>query len=241
MNFGKILIKITEKWPAKVLSLAAALLISIFYRLNTLETRDIIVPLKSEVTANLIPVNSITNTVRVTLRGESNNILTLTEDDIEAFIDLKRYEKEGTFRVPIQIRKTGNALGVEPLEISVSPAEIYVTLEEKVSRSVHVFPVFSGNTAAGFTITSQSISPESVIAEGPVSSLDSLREFSTETIDLEGRNAGFTIYVPIKNENPNITIYGNRLIEFSCTINRIDRSTPVFIRETLEENGETAE
>jgi YbbR domain-containing protein len=241
LNSRKFLLKITEKWPAKVISVAAALIISVFYRLNTLDSRIITVPLRVEASSNFIPTHSLSNSARITMRGEANNITTITEEDIEAFIDLNRYTKAGTHRVPIQIRKRGNALGVEPLEISVSPAEIYITLEEKISRFIHVFPVFYGTTAPGFELTNLSIIPESVIAEGPRSSLENLKEFTTAPIDIEGRSSNFTMLVNINNDKPDITIQGNRMVEFNGTISRIERLAPIVFTETYEAEKEKEE
>jgi len=241
MNSGKLLLKITEKWPAKVISVAAALIISVFYRLNTLDSKIITVPLKVEASVNLIPTDSLSNTVRITMRGEPNSILIITEEDIEAYIDLNRYTKAGTYRIPIQIRKRGNALGVEPLEISVSPMEIHITLEEKISRFIHVYPVFSGRIAPGFELRSQSITPESVSAEGPRSSLERLIEFTTVPIDIEGRNSNFTMLVNINNDDPNITIHGSRMVEFTGRIGRIERIAPIVLIEPIEEDEEIEE
>lgn len=238
MNGRKFLLKLTEKWPAKVISLAVALIISIFYRLNTLDSRVLTVPLRVDVSSEFIPVDSVSNTVRVTLRGEPNSILTITENDIEAFIDLSKYKKTGIHRVPVQIRKKDNAAGIEPLEISVSPIEFRITLEEKISRFIHVYPAFSGTVAPGFELINQSVTPESVIAEGPRSAIEKLNEFTTSPIDLDGRNSDFTMLVNIKNDNPNITIHGNKMIEYSCTISRIERSTPLIYFVPFEEDNE---
>ena len=84
----KLLNKITEKWHIKVLSLAAALIISIFFRMNTLETRFFTVPLNIEASETLVPVNSMSSSVRVSLRGLSEGIQPILEEDIEVYIDL---------------------------------------------------------------------------------------------------------------------------------------------------------
>lgn len=102
-----------------------------FYRLNTLETRTFTVPLKVETSKAFIPSNVIEQTVRVTLRGEANSITPILEEDIEAYINLDGYIKEGSYRASVKIRKKGSALGVEPFEISVVPIEIHMVLEEK--------------------------------------------------------------------------------------------------------------
>jgi len=222
LNNSKLFGKIIEKWPAKVLSIAAALIISIFYRMNTLETRFIPVPLQIEA-GDLIPSSSYARTVRVSLRGEAGSINPILEEDIEAYISLKKYAAEGEYRIPVQIRKKGSALGVEPLEISVVPIEITMVLEQKTIRNIPVFPVFSGTPAEGYELAGQSIFPSEVTAEGPKSALDSIYEFTTDAIILDGRYENFTVITNILNDNPYITIHGNRICEYRGTISRIER------------------
>ena len=224
---SKLLVKITEKWPVKVLSVAAALIISIFFRMNTLETRFFSVPLIIEQSETLIPISSLTSSVRISLRGEPDGIHPILDDDIEAFIDLGRYTNEGTDRVPVQLRKKGSALGVVPLEISVLPIEISITLEQNVTRSIPIFPVFMGTVAQGYELTNQQIIPESVIAEGPRSALDEQFEFNTDIIDLDRRYENFSVRVNIINRNPQIIIHGERMIEYRGTINRIVREEQI--------------
>jgi YbbR domain-containing protein len=234
---SKLLAKIIEKWPAKVLSLAAALVIMIFYRMNTLETRFISVPLLVESADSLIPASSYARTVRVSLRGEAGSINPILEEDIEAYIDLKKYTAEGVYRIPVQIRKKGSALGVEPLEIAVVPIEITLALEQRTVKNIPVYPLFSGNIAEGYELTGQLVIPAEVKAEGPRSSLEAIYEFNTDTIILDGRYENFTVMVNIKNDNPQIIIHGSRIIEYNGTIRRITRET----RRVMPLNSEAAE
>jgi len=223
----KLLRKIIEKWPVKVLSIAAALIISIFYRMNTLETRFFTVPLLIEASETLVPVHSLSSAVRISLRGESDGIQPIMEDDIEAYIDLGRYANEGTYRVPVQIRKKGSALGVAPLEISVLPIDIPLVLEQKIRRSIPIFPSFMGTIAYGYELTNLQVIPESVIAEGPRSAIEDIMEFNTEIIDLERRNENFSVRINIINNNPLIIIHGDKMIEYRGTINRIVREEDI--------------
>jgi len=222
----KFLLKLIEKWPVKVLSVAAALLISVFHRINTLESRFFSAPLRIEHNETLVPANSYTQVIRVGLRGESNNIHPVLEDDIETYIDLKRYTVEGNYRVPVQIRRKGSAIGVDPIEISVDPIEINIRLDYKISRNINITPVFRGAVADGFELTSQYINPTSVIIEGPRSYIESIHEFNTGIIDLEGRYEDFSVMVNIVNDDPLIIIYGNNMVEYRGTIRRIARERP---------------
>jgi len=214
---------ITEKWPVKVLSLAAAVIISIFYRMSSLETRFFTVPLLVEPSETLLPANSFPRSVKISARGEAEGIQPILTEDIEAYIDLGRYENEGTYRVPVQIRKKGRALGVEPLEVSAIPVDIPLLLERKMTCNVSVFPVIRGSTAEGYELTGQSLNPSSVIVEGPRSMINNHVEFNTETIDLDGRYEDFSVMVNIKNYNPLLFIHGSNIFEFRGYISRIAR------------------
>jgi len=223
LNNAKFLDKILEKWPIKALSLIAAIILAVFHRMGTLETRSISIPLSVEANNQFIPSSSFADTVRVSIRGEADTIHSIPEKDIEAYIDLNKYTNEGVYAIPVQIRKKGGALGIEPLQITVLPAEISVTLEQKIVRNIPVYPVFRGTIAHGYELTSQSIIPDSVSAEGPRSILESQYDFLTDTIDLEGRYGNFSILIKVINENPLIVIHGNKMIEYRGTIRRITR------------------
>ena len=226
----KFLSKITEKWPVKVLSVAAALIISIFYRMNSLETRFFSVPLHIETNETMVLSSSISSAVRISLRGEPDVIQQIIEEDIEAFIDLSRYTNEGSYKAPVQLRKKDSALGITPLEISVLPIEISLVLENKASKSVPVFPVFFGSVAQGYELSGQQLIPNMVLAEGPRSIIEDLNSFITEIIDIDRRYDNFSVRVNIDNNDPFIVILGDRMIEYRGTINRIVRE----IREETE-------
>jgi YbbR domain-containing protein len=229
LNRPAIFAKITEKWPVKVLSLAAAVIISIFYRMNNLETRFFTVPLSIVSSDILLPVNSVENAVRVSVRGKPEEIQPILAEDIEAYIDLRKYTYEGNYKTPVQIRKKGSALGIESLEISVLPIEIPVTLDQKMTRTVNVFPVLHGSVAQGYELTNQSLIPASVVVEGPRSIFDSHIEFNTETINLDRRYDDFSIMVYIINNNPLLSVHGSNILEFRGSISRI-------VREEQERN-----
>jgi hypothetical protein len=210
-----------ENWPAKVLSVAAALMLLVFHRMSTLESRFFAAPLQVESgEAGLIPASSYPRLARVTIRGDANSIYPIIEDDIEAYIDLSKYTTEGWYRLPVQVRKTGSALGVEPLEISVDPMEVSIRLERKMSKNVPIIPAFKGRVIAGYDLVSQSISPATVLVEGPARLLAEITEFQTAVIDLDGRDQDFSVLINIVNRDPLIIIRGNGMTEFRGQVHR---------------------
>jgi hypothetical protein len=226
LNSGKIIARITEKWPAKALSIAAALLLSVFHRMSLLETRFFSTPLRVETREGLIPANSYTQVIRVSMRGEANSIYPILDSDIEAYVDTSGYPAEGSYKVPVQIRKKGTALGVEPLEISVEPLEISLNLERKLEKAVPIKPAFRGKVADGFMLADQSLIPSSADAEGPRSVLEDVSEFHTEAIDLNGRQRDFSVTVSIIKNDPRILLLENETVEYRGVIRRMEQEIP---------------
>ena len=220
MNSRKLLARITAKWPAKVLAVAAAVVLMLFHRMSTLETRFFFSQLQV-ITGELVPSNYYSRVVRVSVRGEANVVHTVLEEDIITFLDISGLTTEGIYQVPVQIRRTGTAVGTEPLEISVDPLEVTLHLEQRISRNIPLIPVFRGNIAGGYEMTSQSLRPSGVVAEGPASIIGQIVRFETGIIDLEGRNEDFAVTVDIINPDQFIVIRGSATTEFHGTVRHI--------------------
>jgi len=219
LSSRKLIVKIIENWPVKVLSIVLAFILFIFHRLNTMTTRPLSIPLAIETSSALTPASAYPRTVRVTLRGEDNSIQSIADNDIEAYVDLTRYEAEGSYSAPVQIRKKESALGIEPLEIVVYPLKISVQLDRKISKTLPLSAVITGRVADGFNLISHSISPSEITVTGPLGLLESVAEIKTEPIDLDGRNSDFSMEVHIANLNPLFVLRGSSTARFSCFIN----------------------
>ncbi|MCL2472584.1 MAG: CdaR family protein [Treponema sp.] len=221
MNFGKLFAKAIENWPAKVLCMGLAIVLYVFHQMSTLEVRFFSVPLNIECKAALMPSSSYPRMVRITLRGEANSIYPILEDDIEVYADMQAYSSPGSYTVPIQWRKKGTALGVQPLQVTVDPMEITLSLDQKISKFVPLTANFRGTVESGYALTSYSLNPTQIIIDGPAGLMGSIFELFTDPIDLDGRSADFTATVNILNRDPLIVIRGNGTTEFSGNISRI--------------------
>ncbi|MDR2134809.1 MAG: hypothetical protein LBP27_06840 [Treponema sp.] len=234
MNSRKLFARIAENWFAKVLSVFIALLLFVFHRMSTLEDRFLSVPLAVEANALFIPASSYTRIIKVTIRGDANSIYPILEDDIEAYIDLKKYDAGGWYRVPVQVRKKGTALGVEPLEISVDPMEISLQLDQKTSKYVPLTAGLRGNVESGYDFVSYTLTPTQVVIDGPMNVVGAVSELYTDVVDLEGRKEDFSVMVNVLNRDPLIVIRGNGMTEFrgfirpSVPVRNIDEIPIVF-------------
>jgi len=125
-----------RNWPAKVLSFAAAVLLLVFHDVTRLEERFITVPLSVQVSSELVPASAFPHQARVRLRGESDQVFGILEEDIVASVDLAGHTTEGEFRAPVLLRRIGTAALGNTLELDVEPDSILVSLERKLLKSV---------------------------------------------------------------------------------------------------------
>jgi hypothetical protein len=214
LNSRKFIARTAENWPAKVLSVAFALILFVFHRMSSLEERFFSVPLDVETHETLIPSSSYIRMVRLTLRGDANSIYPILEDDIEAYVDLSKYTEKGSYRAPVQIRKKGTALGVEPLEIGVDPLEISLELDHRASKYVPLTPNMRGYPEPGYEMVSYTLNPTQVVIDGPLHIIDGVSELLTDFIELDGRTEDFSAMVTILNRDPLMVIRGNGMTEF---------------------------
>ncbi|MDR0410515.1 MAG: hypothetical protein LBH75_00885 [Treponema sp.] len=220
MDYRKLLLKITDNWSAKVLSIAFAIVLFVFHRTSTMEERFFSVPLNVETDGSYTPSSSYEHNIRVSLRGEANSIRPILENDIEAFIDMKSRGK-GFYRLPVQIRKKGTAIGVEPLEITVDPLEVALSIDHKVSKYVPLTANIKGVPKDGFKLASSTLVPNQVVIDGPSDIIANITELFTEDIDIDGRDEDFSVVVNILNDEPLAIIRGNGSVEYKGFVQTI--------------------
>lgn len=212
--------RLVSDWPAKVLSVAAALLIFFFYRLNRLEERYLSVPLQVTSNDEYVPASQYPRSVRLALKGESNDLFQIQESDIAASVDLSGVKAVGLARAVVSIEKKGGALGIDPLQISPEPAEITVTMERRSSRVVPVTPAFHGYLEPGYNLKAFDISPGEVEIVGPESAISRLSDMTTEPIELTGKMSDFAVKARIVHSNALIQVSGSDVVQFRGTVEK---------------------
>jgi len=219
LNSRKLLIRLIENWPAKVLALALALVLFVFNQMRTMTTRHLSVPLIVETSADLVPAGPYPQNVRLHLRGEDDGIRAIADGDIEAYVDFTGYDIEGLYHTSVQIRRKGSALGIEPLEITVSPLEVSLYLDLRVEKTLPLAAVeMHGSVASGFDLVSHLVVPSEIVVSGPSGILENVTELKTDSVNLSGRNSNFTVMVNIINPSPFVTLRGSGMAEFQGDI-----------------------
>lgn len=214
LHLNKIFEHITNNWPIKILSITAAVLLFLFNQMATLEERFLSVPLEIRTSEQYIPAENYPRTVRVTMRGQSEDINLVLEDDVKVYADFTEYGQEGRYTVPIRVVKEGRLAHIDPLELHVEPRKISLKIEKKLSKSVDVKPRLVGYPAKGYELTQYFLTPSSVEIEGVESTVEDLESIETEPIDLSGRTEDFTVRLRLKKQDQFTAFPGGDTVEF---------------------------
>ena len=213
-----VLARILENWPAKVLSVTVAVLLTVFNSFARLEERSITVPLSVVLNEEYVPAAAHIEKVRVVVRGEPDAIDRVSDTDVEAFVDLSPYRSDGVHRATVSIARRGGALEENHLEIRVEPLEIEVALERRLVRRVPVEPVLFGVPPAGYEIASTRVTPPSIEIDGPHSRVEFITAVETEQIDMSSRTEEFATRVGLVNPDPFVAFRGGDTVEFRAQI-----------------------
>ena len=200
-------------WPAKILSVTAAILLLVFHDITRLEERFVTVPLEVELNDQLYPASTYPQQVRLRLRGESEQVFRVVDEDLRAYLDLRRFDEEGRYTAPVSVGRSGTASMEGTLEIVAEPASVELLLEERLLKSLEVVPNTSGFPPTGHELVQLLMTPSSVEAEGPRSTLETIDQVSTEDVDLSNRREDFTERIRLVNPDRLLRFPGGDIVE----------------------------
>ncbi len=221
MKLKDFFIRIAKNWPAKIISLALALLLAQFYRSSLLEKRLLIVPLNITNHEQLVPAEQYPRRIRVELWGEGNYINSIREDDISALLDLSNLKTEGTHRIPIQVRLTGMTTVIDPIEINAEPESLLLRVEQGMTKEVPVSLSLKGIPADGYEITETWLKPSNIEIHGPASLIDKTTNLFTEPLLIEKRMNSFSGTAAITNKEPLISIAEHTQVQYTVKIREL--------------------
>jgi len=223
MKLNERLNRLLENWPAKVISLVLAIFIMFLYNLTRLDQRLITVPLNVSEGRSFVPSTEFPKTVRISIRGDRDQIYRIREADIVATIDVTRYTSEGVYRVPVKLERRGDASNIDPLELHADPAEIPIAFERLVAKRVAVSPTFKGFLEQGYELVSYEIIPPEITIEGPSSLINGTKDISTDVIELNGKTEDFSLTVPLVKPSELINLESVETVRFSAKIHAQER------------------
>ena len=220
MTTGRFFKVITRNWAAKLFCFAIAVVVVLFNRMDKIEDRTMNIPFKLYTNSEYITVQDIPRTIKVSLRGNKDDIYSILSSDLTAFADFTNVAENGSYARPIKIERSGSALYITPLEIHTTPNQINLAFERKTIKRIPLEPVVRGTPAEGYEISGTFLSPNFVTVEGPESVLDSISSFKTTSVDLDGHSDNFSVQVGVENSNKFVHVL-NSDVRLSLSIAKI--------------------
>lgn len=211
---------ITRNWAAKLFCFAIAVVIVLFNRMGKIEDRTMNIPFKLYTNSEYLIIQDIPRTIKVSLRGNKDDIYSILSSDLTAFADFTNVAENGSYSRPIKIERSGSALYITPLEIHTTPNQINLAFERKTIKRIPLEPVVRGTPAEGYEISGTFLSPNFVTVEGPESVLDSISSFNTTAVDLDGHSDNFSVQVGVENNNKFVQVL-NTDVRLSLSIAKI--------------------
>ncbi len=180
-KFKEILV---HNWRAKALCFGISCLLYIFYQNQTLDKNTFTIPLRVKSENGIVMENSpATSNVAVEIRGRIEDVKNLSEIDFKPYLDLNYTSQPGEYDFPVLLDISNRALKISPLEITVRPKQIHLSVDEKYVDYVDVKPLFVGNVPSGYELK-YSVIPEQVKISGPKSRVEKLKLVQTNEIDI---------------------------------------------------------
>ena len=186
---------LTENWTLKLISLVFALLLWMFIMGERRLEVGYLVPLELQnLPKGLMVANEVPSQVDVRVSGPRTLLMKISPNDISIVVDLadlkpglttfKRLEER--LNLPSGLRVT-----------RLSPSFIDLKLERIKQKEVPIKIALTGEPLAGFQVGRITAIPDKVIVEGGETELKSVSEVTTEAVNLDGVNAGFSVIVPL--------------------------------------------
>lgn len=201
MNTSKLISKLTENWIAKVVCIAVAILVYIFHQIVALDHKTFTVPLEIKQDGLMVNVSEVPHYVKIKVRCNSDSIGAITPQGINASINLNQYTMTGDYDVPVSVLISEDLMLIDPLEVSVKPEHISVSLDEKVQKYVSVTPAVSGEVSHGYLINGIEIVPSTVKITGPKKIVENTNYVYSEKVNVKGAATGFSTDVSLDNIN----------------------------------------
>ncbi len=221
MKIKEFAVRLTENWPAKILSFAFAIILVQFYKSSLLEKKYFSVPLVIENSSDFVLASDIQRVVKVSVWGNASDLAPIKEEDLVAVLDIAGIDSEVEYRIPVKTRIKGITLDSDSIEITVQPGEIKVKLEKILAKRIAVKLALRGSPLENYEIYESSVDPSSIEITGPHSEINKIEEAYTAPISVDNRRAGIVGTVDIFNSNPLISIVGNSKVSYSVKIREI--------------------
>lgn len=222
----------TENWTLKLISLVFALLLWMFIMGERRLEVGYLVPLELQnIPKALMVANEVPSLVDVRVSGPRTLLMKVSPNDISIVVDLidlkpglttfKRLEER--LNLPSGLRVT-----------RLSPSFIDLKLERIKQKEVPVKITLAGEPLPGYQIGRIMAVPDKVVVEGGETELKSVSEVTTENVDLDGVNEGFSVIVPLVHRGTYTYLKDDKTTEVQVEVQSVE-PLPLIDEDNFEQ------
>ena len=189
--------KLLDKWPYKVAAGALALLLWV----NVTDDERLVQPLRTEVTYEVLDDDYVLvdapDEIRTSFSGRRADLVSLSFDPPTIRIPIEEVT-DTVMEVEVSLSEVTYETGTAIRPVGVSPSTLTLRFEPVTRRLLPVYPVAQLEPADGFVILGRpTIEPDSVVASGPASLVESLASLSTEAVEAPPLKQSLRREVPV--------------------------------------------
>lgn len=205
MKIKEVFNRITENWPVKASCFLMALCLYVFYTLSLQDSKTFTVPLTVQSKNGIAVAGNYPKRVRVTLKGKTEEIASVRESEVSAYLDLNYLASDGTYKLPVLVDLSQQALLLETLEVHVSPQEVSLKVEEEISAYVPVSALIKGTPSHGYELSETIVEPDEVLIKGPRSQVLNCTRVQTQAVSV--KNATADVVKTVRADNLGSTLH----------------------------------
>ena len=206
MNTKRLLDKILDKWPAKVICLVIAVFLYFFHQASLIDSKTIVVPLKIIENGMVMHMGDTPGSVSVVVRAGEEAIKTILPSDISASVDLNTITEKGTYKLPVKITLSEDLMVYDPFEVKLKDNYISISVDRKAIKYVPILPSVVGEVAHGYEIDSIAISPSTVEIIGPQTIVNATEEIYSTRINVSNAETNFSTETSYQQPNKLLSV-----------------------------------
>lgn len=178
-------------------------------------TRVVVVPFELSVPADQVLLEPKLDQVKVTVEGRSSVVDRFKERQDKAVrVELSKSQDGQMLAIPHKSLDTPAGLRV----VEIEPSFIRVDMAEKQKKEVPIRPRIAGEQDPSYQVGNVTVSPETVVVQGPRDAIEQLDSVPTQPIDVSDREESFVTDVQLRPKSPLIRYELDAPVEVSVTI-----------------------
>ena len=206
MNTNRLLDKILDKWPAKVVCLVIAVFLYFFHQASLIDSKTMVVPLQIQENGMVMHMGNVPGSVSVVVRTGEEIMKTIQPTDITASVSLDAITQKGTYTLPVKLTLAESLMEYDPFEVKLKDASITIDVDTRATRYVPIEPSIVGDVAHGYEIESIIMSPSTVEISGPESIVNATKKIYTTRLNVSNAETNFSTETNCQSPNKLLTI-----------------------------------